>query len=179
MFSFFFPIYFILFFNLVCFLEFSLCHQHIHYASERRFSCEIDWKSKLKTLYMFICSYTRSPASYIYRYPSFMVWITGPRITSMSQILWEERMRNCLNIWIPRRIWTQSGRMHDLLPAVNWEVELQGKEPHMVGRVITSWCRSYSKAQRKASSQMLLKDHCNRPAGSTQTFRIASIYASL
>ena len=28
----FFPIYFILFFNLVCFLEFSLCHQHIHYA---------------------------------------------------------------------------------------------------------------------------------------------------
>jgi len=119
-----------------------------------------------------------SPASYIYRYPSFMVWITGPRITSMSQILWEERMRNCLNIWIPRRIWTQSGRMLDLLPAVNWEVELQGKEPHMVGRVITSWCRSYSKAQRKASSQMLLKDHCNRPAGSTQTFRIASIYAS-
>ena len=50
----FFPIYFILFFNLVCFLEFSLCHQHIHYASERRFSCAIDWKLKLKTLYMFI-----------------------------------------------------------------------------------------------------------------------------
>jgi len=82
----------------------SLCHQHIHYASERRFSCEIDWKSKLKTLYMFICSYTRSPASYIYRYPSFMVWITGPGITSMSQILWEETKHNCLNIWIPRRI---------------------------------------------------------------------------
>jgi len=96
----FFPIYFILFFNLVCFLEFSLCHQHIHYASERRFSCAIDWKLKLKTMYMFICSYTRSPTSYIYRVSFFMVWITGPRITSMSQILWEERKRNCLNIWI-------------------------------------------------------------------------------